>query len=388
MGLPSRANPISLADTKNAFKHVSCRGKTADGGACKNKVGLNADGYCHKHMGQGPLQSSQPSKPTAADQPIGEQPTAVDTGKSSEITPQKQPEEDVQMGGTTPARGSPMMSFDMHAMQAMLESTIASKLASFAETHFQPLEVLLIDQMRQARKEATAAREEAAAATARAVAAEAKVAELEKECSRAFNEVKKAQDAFAQRVATLEAKFTNQEAVVVEKSLAKLKATSTWADLVRGGAPAATQGQQQRSTQPPVEQQFFMTGLEGVESKTQLEAASMVMETLGTIGVHVSELHDVVILKPRPGAVVGASRRVKFTVMTAMQARLIRASRKQLREVSAHISIRDVLSPEEQAAQNALWPQFIDARKTGKRAYFLRGQLFIDGRAVEAPASA
>jgi hypothetical protein len=74
--------------------------------------------------------------------------------------------------------------------------------------------------------------------------------------------------------------------------------------------------------------------------------------------------------------------------MTAMQARLIRGNRKQLRDVATHISIRDVLSPEEQATQNTLWPQFLDARKAGKRAYFQRGLLFVDGRAVEAPASA
>ena len=114
----------------------------------------------------------------------------------------------------------------------------------------------------------------------------------------------------------------------------------------------------------------------------------MVKETLDSIGVQVSELHDVLLLKPRPGAAAGAPRRVKFTVMTAMQARLIRANRKQLREVAAHISIRDVLSPEEQAVQNSLWPQFVEARKAGKRAYFQRGQLYVDGRAVEAPASA
>ena len=79
---------------------------------------------------------------------------------------------------------------------------------------------------------------------------------------------------------------------------------------------------------------------------------------------------------------------MKFTVMTAMQARLVRANRKQLRDVAAHVSIRDVLSPEEQAAQNTLWPKFLYARKAGKRAYFQRGQLFVDGRAVEASASA
>jgi hypothetical protein len=137
-----------------------------------------------------------------------------------------------------------------------------------------------------------------------------------------------------------------------------------------------------------VEQQFFMVGLEGVEGKSQVQLASMVRETLSTVGVEVSELHDVLLLKPRPDAAAGAPRRIKFTVVTAMQARLIRANRRQLRDGAKHISIRDVLSPEEQKAQNTLWPQFLDARKAGKRAYFQRGQLFVDGRAVEASASA
>ena len=281
------------------------------------------------------------------------------------------------------------LSFEMGALRDMIEGLLETKFEKFTDLFQQVLEAK--NEANAAKKEAAGAKAEAAAAMARAVKAEADAHAAKLEAAQAMAEAERLRakctvsfEGVHKRLSEVEGAMNSQSATIIEKSVAELKASPSWANVVRGGSSPS----QQRSTQPAVEQQFFMVGLEDIEGKNQLEVASLVKETLDNIGVQVSELHDVLLLKPRPGAAAGAPRRVKFTVMTAMQARLIRANRKQLREVAAHISIRDVLSPEEQAVQNSLWPQFVEARKAGKRAYFQRGQLYVDGRAVEAPASA
>jgi hypothetical protein len=297
---------------------------------------------------------------------------------------------------STPPPQSPavkQLSFEMGAMRDMIEGLLETKFEKFTDLFQQVLEAR--NEANSAKKEAAEAKAETAAAMARVVKAEADAHAAKLEAAQAMAEAERLRakctvsfEGVFQRLTAVEGAMNSQSATIIEKSVAELKASPSWANIVRGGPTHGSPSQQQRNTQPAVEQQFIMVGLEDVEGKNQLEVASMVKETLCNIGVPVSELHDVLLLKPRPGAAVGAPRRIKFTVMTAMQARLIRANRKQLREVAAHISIRDVLSPEEQAAQNFLWPQFLRERKAGKRAYFQRGQLFVDGCAVEARASA
>lgn len=362
---------ISLASLKAGRK--KCRGTKPDGSQCNTTTALLSNGYCNSHQRQAPT-SKESSEPTAVDSQLIQR----DLGITAKPTADQG--EDVEMSTPSPCK-SPAESFGLGAMKAMFEEVLSTRLDDFARSKFEPFEALILAQMHEAKAAAAAAERRAAAAEARAAAAEAQLAELKETSRLAWDELKG-------RMAAVEGTINNQTATIIEKSVAELKASPSWANVVRGGPSAGSLAQQQRSNLPPVEQQFFMAGLEGVEGKDQVELASMVKETLGAIGVEVSDLHDVVLLKPRPGAAAGAPRRLKFTVVTAMQARLIRANRKQLKEVAAHISIRDVLSPEEQAAQNALWPRFVEARKAGKRAYFQRGQLFIDGNAVEASASA
>ena len=306
--------------------------------------------------------------------------------------------EDIEMSMSVPSPcKTPAEWFGIGAMRAMFEELLTDRFENFAKSKFEPLETLILAQLHEAKIKAEAAEKRAAAAEAlaaeakaMAAAAEQRVAALEARMDELSNENKGSWLSVRGRISAIEGAVKNQSDDIVQKSVAEIKATPTWVNIVRGGPSAGSPPAQQQRTinQPPVEQQFWMVGLEGIEGKNQVELASMVKDTLDSIGVQVSELHDVFLLKPRTGAAAGTPRRVKFTVMTAMQARLVRANRKQLRDVAAHVSIRDVLSPEEQAAQNTLWPKFLDARKAGKRAYFQRGQLFVDGRAVEASASA
>lgn len=342
------------------------------------------DGYCGRHS---KWRTGKPSKPTA--EADGNQIAELQDQIPLDV-PDRVSQDDVDMGGVTPSKQIPSAAAveptateimaAINGMTQMFDSRLAG-----IETIWGAQIKQLKQQLAKEAEEKEKLKTQLAMLKADHSGLSVRVDDQERE----LRETRKTMVGMEAVIKKLQASVVtaDQQVKSVQQTVGELKARpmSYAAAATSGVSGSPTQqrsnGQQGR---PPLEQQFIMSGLDGVEGKGPVALASMVKETLGAIGVSVSELHDIFVPKTRHGA----AARVKFTVVTAMQARLIRANRKQLREVAAHISIRDVLSPEEQAAQNALWPQFVEARKAGKKAYFQRGQLFIDGSAVEAPASA
>ena len=64
-----------------------------------------------------------------------------------------------------------------------------------------------------------------------------------------------------------------------------------------------------------------------------------------------------------------------FRVLSVADAELIVRSRCALR--STQLVISDVLSPDERATHNALWPTFVEARRMGLKPQFNRARLFV-----------
>ena len=80
---------------------------------------------------------------------------------------------------------------------------------------------------------------------------------------------------------------------------------------------------------------------------------------------------------------VNKRSRILFEVEDAFQAAAIVEFRRCLKGTC--ITIMDDLSPEEQAHQNKMWPLFVEAKTAGRpRTYFIRSQLFIEGKLQEA----
>ncbi|KAG1660386.1 hypothetical protein FOA52_007291 [Chlamydomonas sp. UWO 241] len=87
-------------------------------------------------------------------------------------------------------------------------------------------------------------------------------------------------------------------------------------------------------------------------------------------------------VEPRRGGVL----RVLFTVASDAVADTVVRSRRNLRDVDPSAAVFDVLSDREEAQHRALWPAFLAAKATGKRAQFHRARLVVDGERVPAPA--
>lgn len=79
-------------------------------------------------------------------------------------------------------------------------------------------------------------------------------------------------------------------------------------------------------------------------------------------------------------AVEGKPRKLLMRVSTMWEAEAIVKYRTQLK--GSGITILDELTEEEWAAKRQLWGQFKGARDAGKKCYFKRARLFIDGKQV------
>ena len=78
--------------------------------------------------------------------------------------------------------------------------------------------------------------------------------------------------------------------------------------------------------------------------------------------------------------------RLFFTVSTLEEADSIVRHRCLLKPF--RFTIFDSLSPTEDAAHQALWPRFLEARAQGKKAQFTRARLVVDGLRISPPSSA
>ncbi|KAG1681193.1 hypothetical protein FOA52_015636 [Chlamydomonas sp. UWO 241] len=87
-------------------------------------------------------------------------------------------------------------------------------------------------------------------------------------------------------------------------------------------------------------------------------------------------------VEPRGGGVL----RVLFTVASDAVADTVVRWRHELRRCVDSTAVFDVLSDREEAQHQALWPAFLAAKVSGKRAQFHRARLVVDGERVPAPA--
>lgn len=88
-----------------------------------------------------------------------------------------------------------------------------------------------------------------------------------------------------------------------------------------------------------------------------------------------------------PGHVTSdKSIRILFSVETQEEADALVRARREFKGRPG-FGIFDVLSPEEEKAHAALWPQFLAARARGQKAQFNRARLKIDGKVIHAPSA-
>ena len=132
---------------------------------------------------------------------------------------------------------------------------------------------------------------------------------------------------------------------------------------------ASTSGRQYKLT-------FKINGIDEEKHGAQL-AESIEAIVAEKLGVRIT-ITDAVRLGNKPTD--GKPRRVLFVVSSVWEAKELVRNRSKLK--GSGTSILDEFSPEELLQHKKMWPAFTAARADGKKAFFQRARLFVDGKEV------